>query len=270
MKLDISTAVGLLIGCGMVLMGMLLATGGDIPLFLALFVNQPDSAAITVGGSLGGTIITFPMSQIKTLGSVIGKAAMENAENTAYGELITEMVDYATEARRNGVLALDAKTEEISDPFIKNGIQLAVDGTAPEQIEEILSLELESLQKRHEIGQSMVLKWAELAPAYGMIGTLVGLIAMLANLSDPDSIGPSMAIALVTTMYGSMVANMFCIPLAGKLQARTKDEVQRKEMIISGILAIQNGDNPRIVKQKLMTYVEPQLREELASQDGEN
>lgn len=250
-------------------MGMLLAAGGDIPLFMALFVNQPDSAAITIGGSLGGTIISFPMSRIKTLGQVATKAAMEDPQNTAYGELVNEMVDYATEARRNGVLALDARTEEIEDEFIKNGIQLAVDGTAPEQIEEILYLELESLQKRHEEGQAMVLKWAELAPAYGMIGTLVGLIAMLANLSDPDSIGPSMAIALITTMYGSMVANMFCIPLANKLQQRTKEEVVRREMIISSILSIQNGDNPRIVKQKLLTFLPPADRVALADEESQ-
>lgn len=267
MKLDISTAAGMALGCGMVLMGMILSAGGDMALFFALFVNQPDSAAITVGGSMGGVLISFPMERVKLLGKVVSKSAFEDPKNTAYAELITELADYATEARRNGVLALDARTEEVEDPFIKSGLQLAVDGTAPEQIEDIMSLELESLQKRHEENQAVILKWAELAPAYGMIGTLVGLIAMLANLSDPDTIGPAMAIALVTTMYGSMVANMFCIPLAGKLQARTKDEVMRMEMVIAAILAIQNGDNPRIVKQKLMTYVPRDVRETIAGDE---
>ena len=269
MKLDLSTVIGLVIGCGMVLMGMILASGGDIGLLMALYVNQPDSAAITIGGSLGGTIICFPMSKLKQLGAIFTQSVMEDGKNTAYKELIEEMVDYATEARRNGVLALDARTEEIEDTFIKNGIQLAVDGTAPEQIEEIMELELESLRARHDLNQSMVLKWAELAPAYGMIGTLIGLIAMLANLSDPDSIGPSMAVALITTMYGSMVANMFCIPLAAKLASHTSDEVLRKQIIISGILSIQNGDNPRVVKQKLVTYVDPDIRASLATDDVE-
>lgn len=267
MKLDISTAVGTGLGFGMVLMGMILASGGDIGLFLALYVYQPDSAAITIGGSLGGVIMTFPMEKIKLMVPVLTKAAFEDPKNTAYAELITELCEYATEARRNGVLALDARTEEIEDEFIKNGIQMAVDGTAPEQIEEIMHLELESLQKRHEDNQGMILKWAELAPAYGMVGTLVGLIAMLANLSDPDSIGPAMAIALITTMYGSMVANMFCIPFAGKLQARTKDEVTRREMIISGILSIQNGDNPRVVKQKLVTYLPQSMRDQVQDEE---
>jgi chemotaxis protein MotA len=265
--MDLSTILGLAIGWGMVLIGMLLAAGGDIPLFIALFVNQPSSAAITIVGSLGGVMINFPMGLITNLGKVLPKAAIPDAKNAAYADLIEEMVNYATEARRNGVLALDAKTEEIEDDFIKNGIQLAVDGTAPEQIEEIMQLELESLQRRHEDNQNVLMKWAELAPAFGMIGTLVGLIAMLANLSDPDSIGPSMAIALITTMYGSMVANMVCIPIAGKLKERTKEEIVRKEMIISGILSIQNGDNPRIVQQKLATFVPPSIKATLSSEE---
>lgn len=269
MKIDISTVIGLLIAIGMVGMGMVLATGGDMALLIALFINQPSSAAITIGGSIGGTIASFPLSNISRLGTVIQKAAFEDPQNTAYGDLITELVDYATEARRNGVLALDARTEEIEDLFIKNGIQLAVDGTAPEQIEEIMTLELEYLKKRHEANQGMVLKWAELAPAFGMIGTLIGLIAMLANLSDPDAIGPAMAIALITTMYGSMLANMICIPVAGKLQVRTAEEVTRKEIIISGILAIQNGDNPRIVKQKLLTFVTQDVRDVVNAAEAE-
>jgi chemotaxis protein MotA len=265
MKLDLSTIIGLIVAWGLVFMGMFLATGGDMALLIALFINQPSSAAITIGGSIGGVIISFPFYKLTKLVSVFMKGVMEDPKNTAYGELIEEMVEYATEARRNGVLALDARTEEIHDPFIKKGIQLAVDGTAPEQIEEILALELEYLGKRHADNQAMVLKWAELAPAFGMIGTLIGLIAMLANLSDPDAIGPSMAIALITTLYGSMLANMFCIPIAAKLEGRTKEEVVRKEIVISAVLSIQNGDNPRIVQQKLMTYVPPSDRENISS-----
>ncbi len=267
MKLDITTVIGLSIAICLVIMGMLLAVNGDIPLLIALFLYQPSSAAITVGGSIGGTIASFPLQKISRLGVVISKAVMEDAANTAYGDLIKEMVDYATEARRNGVLALDARTEEIDDPFIRGGIQLAVDGTAPEQIQEIMELELGSLRKRHRENQAMVLKWAELAPAFGMIGTLVGLIAMLANLGNPDAIGPAMALALVTTLYGSMLANMICIPIAGKLQQRTSEEVVRKEIIISAILSIQNGDNPRIVQKKLLTFVTKDIRNEVASSE---
>ena len=263
MKIDFTTIVGMALGICLVIMGMTMAAGGEISLLIALFFNQPDSAAIAIGGSFGGTMASFPIDKLKRLGKVLKKSIFYDASNSNHEKLISELVEYATEARRNGVLALDAKTEEIEDVFVKNGIQLAVDGTAPEQIEEIMYLELDSLRQRHTDNQEMLFKWAELAPAYGMIGTLIGLVAMLANLSDPDAIGPSMAIALITTLYGSMLANMICIPLAGKLQNRTKEEVVKKEIVISAILAIQNGDNPRIVKQKLLTYVTQDIRESL-------
>ena len=269
MKIDLSTVIGVLLAWGMVIMGMILASGGDIGLMLALFVYQPDSAAITIGGSLGAVIISTPLSTVTGLGKVLGNSVFENTANTDHSMLISELTEYATEARRNGVLALDARTDEVDDPFIKGGLQLAVDGTAPEQIEEIMGLDLEAFSKRHERNRNVLMTWAEFAPAYGMIGTLVGLIAMLADLSDPDSIGPAMAIALITTMYGSMAANMFCIPLANKLKTRTEEEVVRKEMVITAILGIQNGDNPRIIRQKLLTFVRPDLREELANQEEE-
>lgn len=267
MKLDLTSTIGTIFACGLVFLGMILATGGDMGLVIALFVYQPSSAAITVGGSIAGTIMCFPMQKISKIGVVFAKSFLENPKITAYKELVEEMVEYATEARRNGVLALDARTEEIEDPFIKNGIQLAVDGTAPEQIQEIMELELDALMSRHQNNQGMLLKWGELAPAFGMIGTLVGLVAMLANLSDPDAIGPAMALALITTLYGSMLANMICIPLAGKLQQRTMEEVVYKQIVISAILAIQNGDNPRIVQKKLLTYVTQDVRDQMQSSE---
>ena len=260
MKLDFSTISGVILAVGFVFMGMFLATGGDLPLLVALFINQPGSAAITVGGSVGGVIISFPFSKLKTLAPIFMKSVTEPSKVTEYGTIIAEMVEYASEARRNGVLSLDARTEKIQDPFIKKGIQLAVDGTAPEQIEEILELEIEYLTKRHADNQGMILKWAELAPAFGMIGTLIGLIAMLANLSDPEAIGPAMALALITTLYGSMIANIVCIPAAAKLATRTKEELVKNEIVISAVLSIQNGDNPRIVEQKLLTYLPYSLR----------
>lgn len=266
--MDISSIIGLGGAAAIVALGMLLATGGDVGLVIALFVNQPSSAAITIGGSILGTLACFPMAKFTKMGSVMGAAFGENPKITAHKELIEELVDYATEARRNGVLALDARTEEIDDNFIKSGIQLAVDGTAPEQIKEIMELDLDALMARHKANQGLLLKWAELAPAFGMIGTLVGLVAMLANLSDPDAIGPAMAVALITTLYGSMVANMLLIPMASKLQMRTMEEVTYKEIIISAILAIQNGDNPRIVQKKLLTYATQDIRDELEAAEA--
>lgn len=267
MKLDNATAIGLGIAYSMVLIGMLLATGGDIALFMALFVYQPSSAAITGVGSAGAMICCYRMGTVKKISAIMGKGMFTDPKITAYVDLINELVDYATEARRNGVLALDSKVEEVEDPFIKTGLQLAIDGAAPEQIEDLMSLEISSLKQRHGENQAMILKWGEMAPAYGMIGTLVGLIAMLANLDDPDAIGPSMAVALITTMYGSMIANMLCIPIASKLQIRTSAEVKNKEIVMSAILSIQNGDNPRIVRQKLMAYITPEEKELIADEE---
>ena len=267
MKIDLSSMIGIAIGFGMIGLGLILAAGGDMGLVMALYINQPTSFALTVGGSLGAVFMASPLERVTNLGKVLMRYAFYDTKNSALTDLINEMVEYATEARRNGVLALDAKTEEIEDPFIKGGIQLAVDGTAPEQIEEILSQDVESMAKRHKNNQTVLMKWAEMAPAYGMIGTLVGLVAMLANMSDPSTIGPSMAVAIITTMYGSMVANMVCIPFADKLAVRSAEEVDRKQMIIDAILAIQNGDNPRVVKQKLMTYIEPAQRALIADDD---
>ncbi|MCH1430236.1 MAG: motility protein A [Chlamydiales bacterium] len=268
MKIDNSTAIGLGLAYFMILVGMVLAVNFDIPLLLALFVYQPSSAALTIGGSLGAMIATYRMSTVKRFAPVVKSCIFSNPKTTAYVDLINELVDYATEARRNGVLALDSRVEEVEDPFIKTGLQLAIDGAAPEQIEDLMTLEISSLGARHSENQAMLLKWGEMAPAYGMIGTLIGLIAMLANLDDPDAIGPSMAVALITTMYGSMMANMFCIPVAGKLQIKTAAEIKNKEIVMSAILSIQNGDNPRIVRQKLMAYITPEEKELIADDEG--
>lgn len=267
MKIDLSTVIGLTVAYTLVGLGMFLAAGGDIGLVIALFINQPDSAAITIGGSLGATICCYPLTRIKLLVKIIKSALFSNAKNFAYGELIEELLGYAKEARKSGILALDEKLEQIQDSFIKTGIQLAVDGTTREQMQEILWTDVQKMSARHATNQAILLKWAEMAPAYGMIGTLIGLIAMLANLSDPDSIGPAMSVALITTMYGSMMANMICIPLASKLSNNTESETLKKEIIITGILAIQNGDNPAVVKQKLIPFLPPDARLQISGDE---
>ncbi|MDF2550446.1 MAG: motility protein [Chlamydiales bacterium] len=268
MKIDKATLIGLIISSGAVLIGLLLACNFDVALMAKLYIDYP-SVFITGVGSLGAVIMTCPMAGIKKLGKVIAKPMQTTENDNEESDLIVEMVGYATEARRNGVLSLDAKTEEIKDAFVRSGIQLAVDGTAPEQIEEILQLEIDGMKRRHTEGQDMLLKWAELGPAYGMIGTLIGLIAMLANLSDAASIGPAMAVALITTLYGAGLANLYCIPLAYKLRATSAEEVIHKEMVVAAVLAIQNGDNPRIVQQKLLAYVSPDVKKVVLAKDQE-
>ena len=178
-------------------------------------------------------------------------------------ELIDDIVRYAEMARRDGILALESVTDEIKFPFMVKAIQLAVHGTEPELIDNILNTEIEYIKKRHETGKKVADLFGKYAPAFGMIGTLIGLVAMLANLDDPKSIGPKMAIAIITTLYGAMVANMFFLPVADKLDTRSKEEMVILELIVRGVMSIQQGDNPRIVQQKLSIILPPDERPEI-------
>ena len=175
--------------------------------------------------------------------------------------LIADIVKYAEIARKDGILALEGVTKDIEDDFLVSGVQMAVDGTDPELIEQILTNELQTVADRHATGKAMFDLIAKYAPAFGMIGTLVGLVIMLQNMDDPSKIGPGMAIALLTTLYGTMVANIFASPIAEKLGTRSTEEIFLKTIVIRGVMSIQSGDNPRTVEQKLKTFLKPSLRE---------
>jgi chemotaxis protein MotA len=155
---------------------------------------------------------------------------------------------------------LEKRILQLDDYFMREGLQMAVDGTEPGLIRNILETELTNLESRHKVGQSVMHAFGTYAPAYGMIGTLIGLIQMLTLMDDPTKIGPGMAVALITTFYGAIMAYLVFLPLEGKLKNRTKDEILKREMIIEGVLSIQAGDNPRIVRGKLMTYIAPKDR----------
>ena len=169
--------------------------------------------------------------------------------------------DHAAEvARRDGILALENATAEIKDPFLVSGIQMAVDGTDPDQIESILLSDLEAVEARHADGKALFDSLGRYTPAFGMIGTLIGLVIMLKNMDDPSKIGPAMAVALLTTLYGALAANLVALPLADKLAIRSRDETAVKMIVIKGVMAIQTGDNPRIVEQKLKTFLPARMR----------
>ena len=170
------------------------------------------------------------------------------------------MVSFAEVARRDGILSLEAKLDEIDDKFIEQGIQMAVDGVDPELIEQVLENDLENLMERHETGKAILVSLGKYAPAFGMIGTLVGLVIMLQNMEDASKIGPGMAVALLTTMYGAIIANAIALPLADRLALRSSEEVLFKTVVIKGVMAIQSGDNPRVVEQKLRTFLPPSER----------
>ena len=170
------------------------------------------------------------------------------------------MVSLSEKARREGILSLEEGLEDLDDPFMKSGFRLVVDGTDGVVIRTIMENELNRIESRHMSWIGMVVQWAGLGPSYGMMGTVIGLIGMLQNLDDKSAIGPNMAVALVTTLYGSLLANMFLTPITNKLTYHNGLEIQVKEMVIEGVLSIQAGDNPRILATKLLTYLDPIAR----------
>jgi chemotaxis protein MotA len=178
-------------------------------------------------------------------------------------QTISSLISFSERARREGLLVLEDEVEDVQDEFLKNGIQLVVDGTDPEIIKTVLFNDVAQLEQRHEAGAKLFGDWGLLAPAFGMIGTLAGLIAMLTNLDDPDAIGSGMALALITTMYGSILANLILIPIKNKLTDRHNDEMLLREIMIEGILSIQAGDNPNILKYKLVSFLDPNRRREM-------
>ena len=254
--MDISTLVGLLVGLALIGWAIVSGAGDKV----AAFVDVP-SVVLVIGGTIAATLICYPLKSVLGVGKVIKNAFFYKAAEPS--KLITDLVSYAEVARRDGILSLENMTKDIDDEFIVKGIQMAVDGTDPELIEQVMIGELESLVERHGEGKSIMDTVGKYAPAFGMIGTLVGLVIMLINMgADTSKIGAGMAVALLTTMYGAILANLIAMPLAEKLGRRSNEEVLLKTIIIKGVMSIQAGDNPRIVEQKLKTFLPPSMRGE--------
>ena len=216
------------------------------------FYNLP-SIFIVVGGVIASTIVSYPLEALKNLGKLMGNAF--KVKKVDFQADIENIVRIANIARREGILALEETVNEMNDPFMQKGIMLIIDGSDPELVKSVLETELVFVRERHSSGQAILLQMSSFSPAYGMIGTLVGLINMLKKLDDPSSLGPSMAVALVTTFYGVVMANLLFTPLAKKLAAQSADECLRKEMVLEGILSIQDGENPRIIREKLNAFL---------------
>jgi chemotaxis protein MotA len=251
---------------GIIFATLLILMVGVGPANLLLFVDSP-SAGIVIGGTLGAIFVAYPPSLVKHLPSILKNAFVPQINDTV--ATIKLVVSFAEQARREGILSLEARTEEITDEFLKKGIQLAVDGTEPELIKDILNTEVEFIDDRHKVNIDLVENIAAICPAFGMIGTLVGLVLMLANMSDPANIGPAMAVALITTLYGAVVANLFFTPFALKLKKYSDEELAIKNMMLEGIMSLQSGDNPRIVELKLTAFIEPAKRLEFAEANAD-
>jgi chemotaxis protein MotA len=250
--MDLATIIGMVLGYGLVFFAILSKPG-------AAFFVDAGSAFIVVGGTAGALLMSFPMGTVATLQGTFMKYLMH--KDPSMQDSIQSLVSIAEKARREGILAIEQSLAEIDDDFMKSGLRLAVDGTEPETIKAIMEIELNSMISRHQDGSYTWMQIGTFGPAFGMIGTLIGLIQMLQALDDPSKIGLGMGTALITTLYGALIANLVAMPINGKLVQRAKEELARKELVVEGILAIQNGDNPRLVGEKLYTYLPPSQRE---------
>jgi len=250
--MDIATIIGVIFG--FIVIGWAMLLGGS----MRIFWDMP-SVAITIGGMLCATLIHFSLPQFLGIFSVVKKTIVTKIPTPS--ELIQKMVNYAAVNRRDGALALEQEINKANNTFLAKGLQMLVDGQKSEEIREFMSMEIQYLQERHANGKKILEFMGSAAPAFGMIGTLIGLVQMLRNLNSPDQIGAGMAVALITTFYGAIVANLLFLPLAGKLGLYSKAETIAMEMIIEGICAISQGSNPRTVREKLQVFVSQKKRE---------
>lgn len=249
--MDIATIIGFLGAAIATVVSILL--GGS----LGAFVDIP-SIFMTLGGGFSATIMCYSMPTFLTGMKAAGIAFKGSKIDEA--SMIKKIIELSNIARKDGLLALEEASNSLEDPFMKKGIMLIVDGTDPELVRSIMETELNFIESRHKTAKEVWEKLAEMGPAWGMIGTLVGLVLMLQNLSDPSTIGPSMAVALLTTFYGSLLANWVANPIAVKLGQISGAEILVKEILIEGLLSIQAGENPRVIEEKLKAFLAPVLR----------
>ncbi|QDP40893.1 flagellar motor protein MotP [Radiobacillus deserti] len=255
-KLDLLTPVGITLGFLLIMFGILSSGGASgVISFLDLA-----SFFIVIGGLVAAILINFNRKQLKLTGQVLKEAFRQVQQPLP--QLIDQMEALSEKARREGLLALEMEMSKVEDPFVKKGILLAVDGYEPEVIRDILTAEILAMEERHQRGRAIIEKAGEYAPAWGMIGTLIGLVLMLKNLEDPSTLGPNMAVALLTTFYGTVLANLVFIPMASKLENRTEEEVFFKQIVLEGIIGVQSGENPRILREKLSVFLTSDLRKE--------
>jgi chemotaxis protein MotA len=253
----------MVMGVVMVVFGIV-SSGGVAA--MANFIDVP-SVIITIGGSISSVMVSNKMPDfvggLKALGVAMKEPAIPNAADS-----IGQIINLANISRKEGILALEEAAHSIEDEFLKKGINLVVDGTDPELVRAILETDMSCLEDRHKVVINFWSKWGEMGPAWGMIGTLVGLVNMLQNLEDASTIGPNMAVALLTTLYGSLIANWYTGPVGTKLGVDNAIEIMMKSITVEGLLSIQAGENPRVIEEKLKSFLPPSAREGVGGGDG--
>lgn len=249
--MDLGSVIGLVLVHALLFGAMAMGVG------VGAYIDVP-SILIVFGGSFGALLVGFKMEQMKIFGKVFMIAIKPPVDNTP--ALIARIIEYATKSRKDGILSLETPVAEEENEFLKNGLQMAIDGNEPDTIRNLMEIDIEQTSARHKANAAIFDQWAGFSGAMGMIGTLIGLVGMLLNMADPSAIGPAMAVALLTTMYGAMIGNIYAGPIANILLVRDQDETLLKDMIIEGIMSIQSGDNPRNLESKLLMYMAPNER----------
>ena len=249
--MDLSTIIGVIAAFGLMLAAILHGSP------LIIFFNIP-ALLIVLGGTTGVAFIHYPFKDLLEAFKVARKAVFHR--ETSIKDHITQLMGFANKARKEGILGLQGELETIEDDFLVRSVQMAIDGQEPATLRSMLNTEIDYIIQRHSKGASIFVSLGTYAPAMGMVGTLIGLVQMLQNLNDPSKIGPAMAVALLTTFYGAVIANVICLPIAGKLRNRSESEILIKTLIIEGMQSILSGENPRLIEQKLHAYISPKLR----------
>lgn len=255
-KIDALTPLGLLAGVILVCYGIII--NGGVSNFISFI--DPASLIIVLGGVTAALLVSFPLKDIKHMFKVTRQAFVREEHDLS--ELIQTFVVLSNRARREGILALEQEMEGVDDSFLRKGILLAIDGIEPDVISDIMQAEISAMEERHRKGRNILERAGDYAPSWGMTGTLIGLVLMLNNLNDPESLGPNMAIAILTTLYGAILANLVFIPIAAKLARKTEEEVFLKQIIIEGVIGVQSGENPKILEEKLSAFLSVHERED--------
>lgn len=257
--MDIATLVGIVVAFGLVIISIIL--GGDA----TWFINYP-SLMIVVGGTMGATLLAYPLSEVLSVFGVAKNVFLHKSRSVQ--SLILQLVDFAKKARKDGILSFESQLKELDDPFMVEGLQLAIDGMDSNAIDEILSTDIQYVEERHRLGAEIFSTMGGFAPAVGMLGTIIGLVQMLMQMEDPSQIGAPMAVALLTTFYGTLLANLLFLPIAAKLKTRSNQEILVSQMVLEGIISIQSGDNHRVVEQKLRAFIARKARESEAAEEA--
>lgn len=257
--MDLATLLGLLIGLGGLIGGFLLE-GGTIGMLW-----QVTAFMIVLGGTIGATMISFSMDEFKKLPYFFKSLFIQ--EKIDYVSVLDTLVETADKARREGLLSLESQLSSIDDKFLARGLQLVIDGTDPELTRNMLEMEIEAYESGKEVGSNIFMAAGGFSPTMGIIGTVMGLVHVLSSMSEPDQLGGAIAVAFIATLYGVSFANVLWIPFGSKIKLNTQKEVLLMDLILEGILSIQAGENPRVIREKLMTFLPPETRAQLAAQE---